>query len=472
MSIAFIIFVLLNHLQQSMSKIRIAIATLCLLATCVAVAEMPRDYYPDNLVGRNKGDLKTELHKLLKEHRRIEYGSKGTWVVFRESDVRADGTVWDMYSNIVRYFQSSGATPGMNIEHSVPKSWWGDDYPYTVDGSFDLHHLVPSDADANSAKSNYILGEVTGTVKFDNGVSKVGYDAVSRLNVYEPADEYKGDFARMYMYFVTCYQDYTWRSAGTNMFVTGSYPTLNSYSQELLLRWHRQDPVSEKELNRNNAVYSFQYNRNPFIDYPQMAEYIWGDSTEYAFNFDGGAVAAPSISLKSGDVITFDGVIGDVVATKQYKITGRNITSPLHLIVEDTHNFEVTPTTIDAADVTSAQGAVIDIIYHPQTQGIHNASLFIVCDNLPDDVEVILKGVCMPDIPNFVKIEGLKSCYSRSDEDVLLTLSNYTRPVTWFIDDIAIGDNILSPSTLLPGSHKITFKNDSLCGDVRITIIE
>ena len=230
--------------------------------------------------------------------------------------------------------------------------------------------------------------------------------------------------------------------------------------------------MSEKELNRNNAVYSFQYNRNPFIDYPQMAEYIWGDSTEYAFNFDGGAVAAPSISLKSGDVITFDGVIGDVVATKQYKITGRNITSPLHLIVEDTHNFEVTPTTIDAADVTSAQGAVIDIIYHPQTQGIHNASLFIVCDNLPDDVEVILKGVCMPDIPNFVKIEGLKSCYSRSDEDVLLTLSNYTRPVTWFIDDIAIGDNILSPSTLLPGSHKITFKNDSLCGDVRITIIE
>ena len=472
MSIAFIIFVLLNHLQQSMSKIRIAIATLCLLATCVAVAEMPRDYYPDNLVGRNKGDLKTELHKLLKEHRRIEYGSKGTWVVFRESDVRADGTVWDMYSNIVRYFQSSGATPGMNIEHSVPKSWWGDDYPYTVDGSFDLHHLVPSDADANSAKSNYILGEVTGTVKFDNGVSKVGYDAVSRLNVYEPADEYKGDFARMYMYFVTCYQDYTWRSAGTNMFTTGGYPTLNSYSQELLLKWHRQDPVSEKEINRNNAVYSFQYNRNPFIDYPQVAEYIWGDSTEYAFNFDAGAVAAPSISLKSGDVITFNGVIGNDVVIRQYKITGRNITSPLHLIVEDTQNFEVIPTTISAEDVTSAQGAMIDVIYHPQSQGLHRTSLVVVCDNLPDDVEVVLQGVSMPDIPKFVRIEGLRSSYTRADGDVLLTLSDYDHPVTWYIDGEAISGNTFSPSTLSPGRHTISFKNDSVRGEVRITINE
>lgn len=445
---------------------------MCLLIGSVAWAEMPRDYYPDNLVGRNKGDLKTELHKLLKEHHRIEYGGKGTWVVFRESDRRDNGTVWDMYSNTVRYFQSSGATPGMNIEHSVPKSWWGDDYPYTVDGSFDLHHLVPSDADANSAKSNYILGEVTGTVKFDNGVSKVGYNDVKRLNVFEPADEYKGDFARMYMYFVTCYQDYVWRSNGTNMFITGSYPTLNSYAQELLLKWHREDPVSQKELDRNDAVYSFQYNRNPFIDYPQIAEYIWGDSTEYAFNFDGGAVAAPTISAKRGDVINFNGVVGNEVVTLQYKIKGRNITSPLYFRVDDTEHFDVNPESVSASDVTSEDGATIDIIYHPQSKGLHITTLEIACKDLPDFVEVTLQGACMPELPNFVMIDGLKSQYGRNEEDVLLTLQNYTEPVTWYIDDKPITGNIFSPSTLSLGRHKISFKNDRVQGDVRVTIYE
>ena len=472
MSIPFIIFVLLNHLQYSMTKMRIALVVLSLLIGVVAQAEMPRDYYPDNLVGRNKGDLKTELHKLLKEHRRIEYGGYGTWVVFRESDVRADGTVWDMYSNIIRYFASSGATKGMNIEHSVPKSWWGDDYPYTVDGSFDLHHLVPSDADANSAKSNYILGEVTGTVKFDNGVSKGGYNDVKRLNVFEPADEYKGDFARMYMYFVTCYQDYVWRSAGTNMFITGSYPTLNSYSQELLLKWHRQDPVSKKELDRNNAVYSFQYNRNPFIDYPQVAEYIWGDSTEYAFNFNAGSSEAPVLNVKSGDVVTFNSVIDNEVTTIQYKIAGRNIMSPLRLSVTDGRTFSVSPTTLSAADVTSAQGAMVELSYHPQSQGLHKASLVITCDNLPDDIEVVLQGACMPDLPAFVMIDALKSTYSQRDADVPFTLSNYTEPVTWYIDDKAIAGNIFSPSAMSVGVHKIMFKNSQVRGEVRINITE
>ena len=445
---------------------------MCLLIGSVAMADMPRDYYPDNLVGRNKGDLKTELHKLLKEHRRIEYGGKGTWVVFRESDRRDNGTVWDMYSNIVRYFQSSGATKGMNIEHSVPKSWWGDDYPYTVDGSFDLHHLVPSDADANSAKSNYILGEVTGTVKFDNGVSKVGYNDVKRLNVFEPADEYKGDFARMYMYFVTCYQDYVWRSNGTNMFVTGSYPTLNNYAQDLLLKWHRQDPVSQKELDRNNAVYSFQFNRNPFIDYPQVAEYIWGDSTEYAFNFGGSAVVAPTISAKNGDVINFNGVIDNEVVTIDYKITGSNITSPLYFRVDDTEHFEVRPESVSASDVTSAHGATIEILYHPQSQGLHSTILEIACEEFPDYVEVKLQGVCMPELPNFVMIDGLRSRYSRQDADVLLKLKNYTKPVTWYIDDRPLGGNILSPSELAPGRYKISFKNEDIRGEVRVTIYE
>ena len=128
----------------------------------------------------------------------------------------------------------------------------------------------------------------------DNGVTKVGTGQANgrATNLFEPADEYKGDFARMYLYFVTCYQDYSWKSSALSMFAQNSYPTLNAYGQSLLLKWHRQDPVSQKEIDRNNAVYSFQGNRNPFIDYPNMVEYIWGDSTNYEFSFSGQSTSA------------------------------------------------------------------------------------------------------------------------------------------------------------------------------------
>ena len=166
-------------------------------------ADMPRDYYPNSLEGKSGAELKTELHLILKNHTRLPYGSYNynnlpcTWTVFKKSDVRPNGKVWDMYSNN-SYSFSSGAAKGMNIEHSVPKSWWGDaaDYngtnPLTrfqYDGSYDLHHLTPSDADANMAKSNYPLGEVS-TATFDNGVSKAGtgYVNVKSTNMFEPAD--------------------------------------------------------------------------------------------------------------------------------------------------------------------------------------------------------------------------------------------------------------------------------------------
>ncbi len=97
---------------------------------------------------------------------------------------------------------------------------------------------------------------------------------VSAKLVFEPADEYKGDFARTYFYVVTAYQNLSWKY--TYMVADGDYPSLQPWAIEMLLKWHRDDPVSEKELKRNEVVYSIQTNRNPFIDYPELAEYIWG----------------------------------------------------------------------------------------------------------------------------------------------------------------------------------------------------
>ncbi|MBQ5750355.1 MAG: endonuclease, partial [Bacteroidaceae bacterium] len=120
------------------------------LALCVAnvYAYIPAGYY-NKAVGKKNAELKTAMHEIIKPHTRIDYGAKGTWVVFRSSDVRSNGAIWDMYSDVVRYFPESGSHPEMHIEHSVPKSWWGEESTFIYEASFDLHHLVPSDASAN-----------------------------------------------------------------------------------------------------------------------------------------------------------------------------------------------------------------------------------------------------------------------------------------------------------------------------------
>ena len=260
---------------------------LLLLAVC---ATAQKEYYTSVDGVKGGATLKTALYELIKEHKRISYG-KGedkTWGAFYTTDAAVENgqrRVLDMYSNEKRYFGSKGsAVSGMNIEHSVAKSWWGG----TENNAYcDIHHLNPSDATANTKKSNYPLGELT-SISWNNGVAFVGKANIdgSSENAYEPCDEYKGDFARVFMYMFTCYQDLTWKYTWMN-YEKSTYPTLKPWAVEMLLKWHKQDPVSEKEVNRNNAVYAVQDNRNPFIDYPQFADYVWGDSINYVFHLNG-----------------------------------------------------------------------------------------------------------------------------------------------------------------------------------------
>lgn len=237
-------------------------------------AQIPSGYY--NLaIGKKDAVLKTALSNIINVHNQLEYYTSATY--FRSTDWHPDGYFWDMYSNNKRTSWNSG----LNREHNLPKSWWSTS-PETTVAYSDLHNLYPSDATANSAKSNYPLGKVNGTPVFTNGVVKVGTNIYPGYNgtVFEPADEYKGDFARDYMYVVTCYEIYAsdWRSTGTvSMLNNNTYPVFKPYAVNLLMEWHRNDPVGEKEINRNNAVYVLQNNRNPFIDFPVLAEYLWGE---------------------------------------------------------------------------------------------------------------------------------------------------------------------------------------------------
>ena len=273
-----------------MTKTRFTFLVL-LLQFFAITAFAQHDYFADIDGVKGGAEMKNALYNIIKEHKRISYG-KGedkTWGAFYTTDAVVENgkrRVLDMYSNEKRYFGNKGsAVGGMNIEHSVAKSWWGG----TTNNAYcDLHHLNPSDQNANSRKSNYPLGELT-SVSWDNGVTFVGKANIdgSTQNAYEPCDEYKGDFARVFMYMFTCYQDLTWEHTWMN-YEKSAYPTLKPWAVKLLLKWHKQDPVSEKEINRNNAVFAIQGNRNPYVDYPQLADYVWGDSINYIFKLTGG----------------------------------------------------------------------------------------------------------------------------------------------------------------------------------------
>lgn len=245
-------------------------------------AKIPEGYYV-LAQGKSGAELKTALHNIIRQHTILNYDtSTSVWwyTYFKTTDWHPEGYFWDMYSNNKR---STYDAKSMNREHCMPRSWWATSDNYSLyDANGDLVNLSPSDAEANSKKSNYPLGEVgKNSVTYTNGVVKVGANSFPGYNgtVFEPADEYKGDFARTYMYMVTCYEDYAnnWRGTGTvSMLQKNTYPVFKSWAIELLLKWSTNDPVSQKEINRNEGVYQIQKNRNPFIDYPELAEFIWG----------------------------------------------------------------------------------------------------------------------------------------------------------------------------------------------------
>lgn len=265
-----------------------------LLASFSLTAAVPQGYY-DALEGECGVKLKKAAKSVVRKHNVVSYGDD-TWDAFRTTDVRmVNGREawWDMYSNETVYVSTGHG--GLNIEHSVANSWWGGT---KNDAYKDLFHLNPSNANANSRKSNYPLGEIASQT-WTNGVTFIGTPVSGQGGgnkyVYEPADEYKGDFARVFMYMFTVYDDIAWKSNTGWMYDTSSDLLLKPWAYNLLLKWDREDPVGEKEINRNEAIYRIQKNRNPFIDLPGLGEYIWGSLNTTPFHQGAGPVhvAAP-----------------------------------------------------------------------------------------------------------------------------------------------------------------------------------
>ncbi|MBE3674747.1 endonuclease [Pseudoalteromonas distincta] len=239
--------------------------------------------------------LKTELYNIIKDHNAQGYSA--IWNFYdssaRDKYFENDNSILDMYSekpngsdsyNYTAVSDQCGNYSGeggcYNREHSFPKSWFGG----TIEPmNSDVHHIYATDGYVNSKRSNFPFGEVASASFTSTNGSKLG-SAASSLNysgtVFEPIDEFKGDFARAYFYMATRYENVigTWQTKTTssNAVLNGSSnQVFESWVVAMLLDWHNSDPVSQMELDRNQAAFEFQGNRNPYIDHPEFVEMIW-----------------------------------------------------------------------------------------------------------------------------------------------------------------------------------------------------
>lgn len=163
-----------------------------------------------------------------------------------------------VYTGFTQYwaYGSSGTFPNpINCEHTWPQSFFNEASPMKGD----INHLFPTHMDPNGVRSNYPFGNATQSVTWQQAGSKLGHNSYGET-VFEPRDVHKGDAARAIFYFVTRYG---------NM---GGY--LGAHQEADLHEWYWSDPVSQKEIDRNNGIYERQHNRNPFIDHPEFLDRI------------------------------------------------------------------------------------------------------------------------------------------------------------------------------------------------------
>ncbi|HRZ43386.1 MAG TPA: endonuclease [Bacteroidales bacterium] len=298
----------------------------------VLFAQIPAGYY-DAAAGLQGDTLRQVLHQIIRNHSQQTYSS--LWIHFQKTDKKSTGEVWDIYSDI------PGGTPAYtyqfvtnqcgsysqegdcyNREHTVPSSWFNDAYPMYSD----IFHLYPTDGFVNGKRSNYPYGTVNAPTWTSTNGSKLGPSASPGYTgtVFEPIGSYKGDLARTYFYMLVRYLD-VMQGWSSPMFAGDS---LTTWARNMLLQWHYQDTVSQKEINRNDSVYAIQGNRNPFIDHPEWVAAIW-DHSGIGLN---SLPVVPSFTVSTWpDKVLIHNPAGELLTIKLTGLTGTTIfqvTSP------------------------------------------------------------------------------------------------------------------------------------------------
>lgn len=341
------------------------------------IAQAPAGYY--NSATGTGYTLKTQLYNIIKGH--TDRGYAGLWTTYSTSDrdnqYENDNSIFDIYSENPTGTDPYKFTYGTNQcgtysaegncynrEHIVPQSVFNSSAPMVSDA----HHIPPTDGYVNGRRSNYPHGNVSSATWTSRNGGKLGSSSVSGYSgtVFEPNAAFKGDIARMYFYFATRYEN-TIAGYSYEMFNGTSNQVFTTAFRDMLLAWHAADPVSAREIARNNAIYARQGNRNPFIDNPNYVNMIWGGGTS-----DTTAPSVPS-NLVSSNVTSTSLTLSWNASTDNVGVTGYDVymngslktsttstsTSITGLTSSTTYSFTVKAK--DAAGNTSSSSSTLNV---------------------------------------------------------------------------------------------------------------
>lgn len=299
-------------------------------------AQVPAGYY--NAANGLTGEpLLEALHNIISNDVHTTYS--GLWNSFKSTDARLDSTnkVWDIYSyspntppkysytfTVDQCGEYNGEGDCYNREHLWPQSWFNES-TNTSKPRTDLHHIYPTDGWVNGQRGNNPFAKVktSGNPQIFKNGAKLGASATPGYTgmAYEPVDEYKGDIARAMLYMSVRYhdEDQNWESSNMT-----DKSVLKPWAITLLLQWHQEDPVSQKEISRNDSIYVIQSNRNPFIDNPDFALMIW-DPTWGINNSESVSCKVSPNPVKSGGTIRIASADADKLNVEMYDLCGRKI---------------------------------------------------------------------------------------------------------------------------------------------------
>ena len=321
----------------------------------VVQTNIPQGYY-DQANNLSSDELKEALHQIISNHVIFPYTSNSTdtWDILQESDQDPNENnnmilvytgrsqekgYRDGSGNYSQYENGNGTqSNSWNREHIWPKSHGfpdEDDNAYT-----DVHNLKPCDRSVNSSR---------GTKDFDFGGNQhsEASDCLTDSDSWEPPDYVKGDIARILFYMVVRYDPGVDHENNTFDLELVDYTTPNNTEPILgklssLLDWHLSDPVDDFEINRNEIIFGFQQNRNPFIDHPNLVNYLWGDNVGLVWNDN---LTIPENEIiktiiypnPSSGIINFSSDMEDEII-EIFNLNGQNI---LNKIIDSSNSVEL-----------------------------------------------------------------------------------------------------------------------------------
>ena len=360
-----------------------------------ALAEEPVNYY-NNALGKSDEALMSALRSIIRSHKEVSYSS-GLLNAFAIADVDNQGYIIDIYSNC-RYRPSDNGSSashvgeGYNREHSFPRSWFGGEVsPMNTD----VFHIYPTDIRVNSQRGNNPYGVCANGTRLSYGSyvakGKLGnstYPGYSGV-VFEPDDEYKGDLARTYFYMATCYKNElpSWPGSAQLDYARNKYKAFSTWTINMLMEWTRLDPVSEKEIKRNEAVYGIQGNRNPFIDHPELAEFIWGNMQGKPWNGSGEVIPASITSPVNGSVFDMGVTVEGTELHQTIIVKGEGLSRGLTLSMSDNENFYVSANTFSAMEVNT--GTSFDISFTADNEGTYENTVTLSSSEVTTTFTVI-----------------------------------------------------------------------------------